>query len=131
MDNIDAEILSMLRENARTNYVSMAKRVGLTEGAIRNRVKNLLKKGVIRKFTIEISGGAEALVLIKTKADATPRVRRKVEELATKLFELSGAYDIAALLEGGSTEELNQKVDKIRAIQGVVETNTMVKLKGD
>ena len=42
MDKIDIGILDILRENSRAKYVEIAKRVGLTEGAVRRRMKKLL-----------------------------------------------------------------------------------------
>ena len=60
MDQIDEKILSILREDSRTSFVEIAKVVNLSEAAIRRRVANLLKAGVISKFTIETNTGPQA-----------------------------------------------------------------------
>jgi len=52
MDDIDLEILKILKDDARVKYVDIAKKVGLTEGAVRRRIKKLLSEGIRNKFTI-------------------------------------------------------------------------------
>ncbi|HDN62475.1 MAG TPA: AsnC family transcriptional regulator, partial [Candidatus Bathyarchaeota archaeon] len=47
MDEIDRKILKLLKENARRSYVEIGKIVGLTEGAVRRRVKKLIDEGRI------------------------------------------------------------------------------------
>ncbi|MEM2454494.1 MAG: winged helix-turn-helix transcriptional regulator, partial [Candidatus Bathyarchaeia archaeon] len=67
MDQVDLQILRILKENSRIKYVEIAKAVGLTEGAVRRRIKQLKENGIIRKFTIETSIELVGLVLIETE----------------------------------------------------------------
>ncbi|RLI37339.1 transcriptional regulator [Candidatus Bathyarchaeota archaeon] len=129
MDEIDLEILKILKDDARAKYVDIARRVKLTEGAVRRRVKNLVKEGVIRRFTIETSVEFEGIVLIKTEPTQTDRTRRMVERVADRVFEVSGDYDIAAHIQAYTMEELNRKVDEIRGLPLVLDTNTLIKLR--
>ena len=78
MDSPDEKILKLLKENSRAKFVDIGKAVGLTEGAVRRRVKNLAESGVIRKFSIEIENDAEAIVLIRTKPKTTPELQEKL-----------------------------------------------------
>ena len=66
VDEIDDKILSLLEENARMTYVEIGNLVELSEGAIRNRIQNLISGKVIKKFTIErsLSHGVRALTMI-------------------------------------------------------------------
>ena len=66
MDEIDVKILKILKEDSRTKYVKIAKTVGLTEGAVRRRIRNLINRGIIKRFTIETTVEVEGIVLIKT-----------------------------------------------------------------
>jgi len=128
LDEIDVKILEILTKDARTKYVKMAKLVGLTEGAIRKRIKKMQEDGVIRKFTIETTSEVEAVVLVKTDPTRTRDVALKMKEISDKVFEVSGDYDVAALIHANAIEELNEKVDKIRAFPTVLNTNTLIKL---
>ena len=64
MDEIDVKVLEILKRNARSKYVKVAQAVGLTEGAVRRRIKELTKQGVIRRFTIETTVELEGIVLV-------------------------------------------------------------------
>lgn len=73
MDEIDVKILEILKQDSRTKYVKIAEMIGLTEGAVRRRMKNLLEQGVIRRFTVETKAEVEAIVLVKTDPAQTRR----------------------------------------------------------
>jgi len=129
LDEIDVKILKILKEDSRTKYVKIAKTVGLTEGAVRRRIRNLINRGIIKKFTIETTVEVEGIVLIKTEPTRTKEVTSKIREITTRVFEVSGDYDIAALIQTYTIDDLNRKVDEIRRLPAVLETNTLIKLK--
>ncbi len=54
LDKIDEKIISILKRDSRKAFVEVAQEVGLSESAVRRRVKNLVQNGTIKKFTIEI-----------------------------------------------------------------------------
>ena len=45
----DFKILEMLRENSRTSFVQIGKEIGVSEAAIRKRVKKLQERGILRR----------------------------------------------------------------------------------
>jgi Lrp/AsnC family transcriptional regulator of lysine biosynthesis len=132
MDQTDARIIELLREDGRAKFVDVAKNVGLTEGAVRRRIKKLITNGIIVKFSIETQSGAEGIVLIKTVPKTQPKFTRDVvkglKNVAEKVFEVSGDFDIAALVTATNIEELNWKVDEIRKLPHVQNTNTLIRL---
>lgn len=128
MDEIDTKILEILKNNPREKYVRIAKKVGLSEGAIRRRIKKMLEKGIIKGFKIEVVSETEGIVLIKTNPIKTKEIVEKIKKISDKVFETSGDYDIAILIQANTIEELNKKVDYIRNISGVLNTNTLIKL---
>ena len=52
MDEKDKKIIEALRENSRTPFTEIAKRLKVSESTIRNRVQALENDGVIKKYTI-------------------------------------------------------------------------------
>lgn len=44
------------------------------------------------------------------------------------MFECSGEFDVAVRLRADSLDELNKKVDELRAFPGVLRTSTLIKL---
>jgi len=129
MDETDVRILNLLRENSRTKNTEIARQVGLTERAVRARIEKLTREGVIRKFTIETSPvGVEGIVLIDTQVGRTAAVKEKARQLSDMVFECSGDFDVAVRLRADSLDELNRRVDELRAFPGVLKTSTLIKL---
>ncbi|MEA1904494.1 MAG: Lrp/AsnC family transcriptional regulator [Candidatus Hadarchaeota archaeon] len=52
IDERDMHIIDALRRDARTPYTEIAKKLEISEATVRNRVRTLERKGVIRKFTV-------------------------------------------------------------------------------
>jgi Lrp/AsnC family transcriptional regulator of lysine biosynthesis len=129
MDALDVRILEILRAEARTPNVVIAEELGVTEGTVRNRVRRMLADRTIRAFTVDAEESAtRGLVLIRTRPDRTAAVVRALQGVAEEVFETSGPYDIAALLRCEDMEHLNTRVDEVRAIRGVTETQTLIAL---
>jgi len=129
---VDRAILRILKRNARASYASIARALGLSESAVRKRVESLVERGVIERFTIEEGGGVRALVLIsaRTNVDCPALARRLTEiEAVEKVYEVSGQYDIVAVMFARSVEELNEALDKVRRTEGVERTYTCIVLK--
>lgn len=132
LDDIDKEIISILRQNARTANTTIAKQVGLTEGAVRHRIEQLVKNGAIRRFTIDTSGESGFFAIVMTKARDDPKKAIK-EILATKIakeiYEVSGDFDGCLIIEGESIDAIDDEIDKIRRLKSVSDTKTYIVLR--
>ena len=134
MDDTDREIIRILRNDGRATYSDIGKRVSLSEGAVRKRIKALVDSGVIRRFTIKVglTEGAEAIALLSINPSFPTS---EVSKLLTKfsnvetVYEITGQYDIAAIISGLNIVEVNECIEKIRRVDGVVNTNTMIILR--
>jgi Lrp/AsnC family transcriptional regulator, leucine-responsive regulatory protein len=134
VDQVDEKVLSILREDSRTSFVEIAKVVNLSEAAIRRRVTNLIKTGVISKFTIETSTGpqANAISLLSVNPSfPTSEISMKLRKMngVDSIFEITGEYDIAVIVSGSNIAEINGTIDEIRKLSGIDDTNTVVVLK--
>lgn len=133
MDEIDKKIIQILKQDGRASYKDIGEKVGLSEGAVRIRIKKLVESGVIKKFTIEtrLSGGAEALSLISVSPSVpTSKISTILRETPNikEVFEVTGEYDIAVVISATDIAQVNECVEKIRKIEGVLNTNTMIVL---
>ncbi|MCK4243575.1 Lrp/AsnC family transcriptional regulator [Candidatus Bathyarchaeota archaeon] len=128
MDKINKKIIEILKKNAREKYVRIAKEVNLTEGAVRQRVNKMISQNIIKRFTVDLGTTIEAIVLIKTDPLKTKSITQQLTTIFDKIFEVSGEYDIAALVEVDDIDKLNYKIDEIRKIKGVIDTNTLIRL---
>jgi len=134
MDEVDKKIVKILREDGRAGYINIGKQIGLSEGAVRKRIKALTEAGVIRKFTVKVgvAEGAEAIALLSVSPSyPTQEVSRRIQEISNveTVYEVTGEYDIVAVISGMNVVEVNDCVEKIRRVEGIMKTNTMIVLR--
>jgi DNA-binding Lrp family transcriptional regulator len=134
VDEIDEKIIKTLMENSRKTYVEIGTAVGLSEGAVRNRVQTLVNSGTIRKFTVEVAPSIRVRSLTMISVDpSTPTyaISQKVVELSgiESIYEVTGEYDIVCIVSQRDIEGLNQTIEDIRKLDGVVKTNTVIVLR--
>lgn len=134
LDPIDEKIISILKINSRQPFVEIAKEIGLSESAIRRRVKNLLDTKIIKRFTLELDNKnrTSAITLISvTSTSDTSTVSTALMSLngVEVIYEITGQYDIAAIISSSSVAEINRCIDDVRRIEGVSDTNTVIVLR--
>jgi DNA-binding Lrp family transcriptional regulator len=134
MDGKDKQIIKILEEDGRAGYGVIGTKVGLSEGAIRKRIKILTDEGIIRKFTVKIGieEGTQAITLLATDpSHQTQEVSKKIQEIANveTIYEVTGEYDIIAVIGGINVIEVNECIEKIRRVDGIIKTNTMIILR--
>jgi len=127
------KILALLREDARMPYTEMAKALGLSEGAVRQRVRNLMESRVVRRFTVETADdNPRAIVFISTSPKVpVPKIAKSVSALGDveSVMEVAGQYDISVVVSGPDVSSVNQCIDAIREVEGVQATNTLFVLR--
>ena len=134
LDKIDEKIVNILKTDSRKAFVEIAQEVGLSESAVRRRVKNLVDNGTIKKFTIEmgVSNKTSAITLISVSPSTdTSKVSEKLKSLkgVDVVYEITGQYDIVAIVSAPAITEINKCIDDVRRIEGVDDTNTVIILR--
>ncbi|NMI82052.1 Lrp/AsnC family transcriptional regulator [Marine Group I thaumarchaeote] len=134
IDKVDEKIIEYLKENSRESFVDIGKKLKLSESAVRRRVKNLLGSGTIKKFTLELGeeNATSAIVLVSVdSAMDTSKVSIKLTKLegVKTVYEITGQYDITVIISAATIAEINNSIDALRKIPGVVDTNTVIILK--
>ncbi len=134
LDNTDERIIEILKKNGRRSFVDIAEEVGLSESAIRRRVKALIDNGIIKRFTVELStpDKTSALTLISVNPSIdTSMVSEKLKTLGgiDVVYEITGQYDIVAIMSASTIAEINKCIDNVRRIEGVDDTNTVIILR--
>ncbi|MDH3385904.1 MAG: HTH-type transcriptional regulator LysM [Nitrosopumilus sp.] len=133
-DKIDQKIIEYLKENSRESFVDIGKKLKLSESAVRRRVKNLLDSGTIKRFTLEMGeeNVTSAIVLVSVdSATDTSKVSIKLAKLdgVKTVYEITGQYDITTIISASNISEINNSIDALRKIQGVIDTNTVIILR--
>jgi len=133
MDEKDIRIIKVLQDDPRSSFAKIAKATGISEAAVRRRVKLLISQDILQ-FTAHVkrTQGASALCLVavETKqptADVAQRLK-KLDSVQT-VYETTGQFDIAVVMAAETIREINACVDAIRRTEGVVSTNTSMILR--
>ena len=133
-DKIDEKIINYLKEDSRESFVDIGKKLKLSESAVRRRVKNLVDSKTIKRFTVEIGeeNATSAIVLISVdSATDTAKVSEKLAKLdgVKTVYEITGQYDITTIISATNIAEINNSIDALRKIPGVIDTNTVIILR--
>ncbi|GGM32358.1 Lrp/AsnC family transcriptional regulator [Haloarcula argentinensis] len=128
MDDLDREILSILRRDARTPYTKIADRVGTSEGTVRNRVERLVEDGVIERFTVATrTGNVKAMIEVSVDVNVdTAEVSDRIADWQEVDFvwQVSGEEDIVVVVDAADTDAVNGLITQARELEEVVGTKT-------
>ena len=128
MDDLDRQILDMLRRDARTPYTEIADEVGTSEGTVRNRVERMMDENVIERFTISThTGNVKAMLEVGVAVDVdTKAVSERIAEWEEVDFVwmVSGEQDIVLVVDAADTRGVNDLITKARDQEEVVSTKT-------
>ena len=128
MDDLDRQILDVLRRDSRTPYTEIADQLGVSEGTVRNRVERLQQEGTIERFTISTStGNVKAMIEVDVAVDVDTRAVG--DEIATWeevdfVWQVSGELDIVVVVDAKDTTRVNELITKTRELDDVTTTKT-------
>ena len=82
LDDVAKRIIELLQEDGRQSYAAIAKAVGLSEAAVRQRVQRLLDAEVMQIVAVtdplQVGFARQAMIGIRAEGDLTARGRRPV-----------------------------------------------------
>lgn len=132
----DQQLLLRLRQNARSSISDLARALNLSRSTVQNRIARLEASGVIRGYSVQLGGEfsdnqVEAHVSIKVVQKLTSRTNAALEHISqvAQLYSVSGEYDLIAIVQAQSLEELSAVLDEIGNLEGVERTNSAVVLE--
>ena len=136
IDEIDQQIVALLRENARRSFQDIGSHVSLSAPAVKRRVDRLEADGVIRGYTATIEPtafGWHSHAFVELYCEGR-MAGAEVSAAVSKHPEVEGAYTVAgspsAILHvrATDTQHLEQALERIRETAGVTRTETQVVL---
>ncbi len=132
----DQELLLRLRQDARSSISDLARALNVSRSTVQNRIAKLEASGVIRGYSVQLGGEfsanqVEAHVSIKVYQKLTARTNSALEQISqvSQLYSVSGEYDLIAIVQAQSLEELSAVLDEIGNLEGVERTNSAVVLE--
>ncbi|MDR1993877.1 MAG: Lrp/AsnC family transcriptional regulator [Nitrososphaerota archaeon] len=126
LDDLDKHLLKLLQTNSRATFSELSYKLNTAEATIRFRVKRLVDRGIISKFTIIIDPnktGQKVIGAILLKIEPT-NLEKACKTIATYpetmyLFQSTGEYDIVSVIVTQDLEHLNRIVKQTKTIKGI------------
>ena len=135
VDDVGKRLIEELQQDGRRSYAALAKTVGLSEAAVRQRVQRMVDSGLMQVVAVtdplQVGFHRQAMIGLRVEGDLV----RVADELA-KIDEVdyvvitAGSFDILLELVCEDDDHLLRVLSgRIRVLPGVRDTETFVYLK--
>ena len=136
MDEIDQQLLSLLRKDARTSVATLAAKLGVSRGTVTNRITRLEDNGTIVGYTVRLRPDAQpneihAWMSVAVEGNETRAVIASLlgEPGVASLHDTNGRWDLLAELRAANLSELSKVLERIRLIRGISSSETSIHLE--
>jgi DNA-binding Lrp family transcriptional regulator len=136
MDPLDRQLLALLRVDARTSVADLAKKLDVSRGTARNRIKRLEESGLIVGYSVRLREDTQSDVIrawmsVAVEGDKTRDVVRVLlgEPAVVSLHDTNGRWDLLAEVHAASIAELSEVLERVRKIKGIETTETSIHLQ--
>jgi Lrp/AsnC family transcriptional regulator for asnA, asnC and gidA len=135
VDDVGKQLIEELQRDGRRSYAALAKTVGLSEAAVRQRVQRMVDSGVMQVVAVtdplQVGFRRQAMIGVRVEGDLV-----KVADQLAEIDEVdyvvvtAGSFDILLELVCEDDDHLLRILsERIRALPGVRDTETFVYLK--
>ena len=137
LDNIDRQLISLLRSDARLSVSMLAKKIQVSRATIQNRMNRLEKNGTITGYTALVSSGTNknmalvrALMSIELKNSSIKNVKSALlaEPCVSAIHTTNGRWDMVLELQTQSLEEFTNVLGRIRGIAEISSSESSILL---
>src|SRR5919198_454471 len=137
IDDLDLKILSELSKDASISVPKLSKKVNINASVVYSRIKRLMKRGLIKKFTIVINDEAlgfnvKALTGINMDSKLRDNVLNELFKIpeVREVAEVTGRFDVLVTMNSRSLDEMHQLIsEKIGRVEGVQKTETFIEMR--
>jgi len=137
IDNIDRQLISLLRTNARLSISLLAKKINVSRATVQNRINKLEKSGVITGYTALVSATTNekmsivrAHMNIEIKGSSTKNIKAALmaEPNVCAIHTTNGRWDMIIELQAESLESFDKVLGRIRDIPEISVSETSILL---
>lgn len=136
LDEVDRQILSLLQKNCKLPLAKIGEKVGLSAPSIIERIKRLEDGGVIQGYTAildarklgkDITAFIGVLIGHPKLIGAFEQTIEGLEDIL-ECHHVTGEYTLLLKVKTANTSSLEELISRIRFIEGVERTETMIVL---
>jgi len=136
-DDLDLKILSELATDASISVPKLSKKINVNASVVYSRIKRLVRRGLIKKFTIVINDEAlgynvKALTGINMDSKMRDNVLNELFKIpeVREIAEVTGRFDILVTMNAQSLDEMHQLIsEKVGRVEGVQNTETFIEMR--
>ena len=135
MDEIDRSILALLGADARMSVALLARRLKVARSTIQARLERLETSGIIGGYTLKRGeaarqGRIRASILLSIEARAQAGIVTRLKSIpeVERAFTTSGRFDLLLQIAAPNTQVLDQVLDEIGTITGVLSSESLIHL---
>ena len=136
-DEIDRKLIALLQQNDRLSLADLSNATGSASSTINDRIKRLVRNGVITGFHARLSSEALGLELLafvlvgwsdpKVETNFIEKIQQSADVL--ECHHITGAWNYLLKVRVRTTRELEAFLaNTVKAIEGVQRTDTMIVL---
>ena len=137
IDDLDLKILSELSKDASISVPKLSKKVNINASVVYSRIKRIIKRGLIKKFTVIINDEAlglnvKALTGINMDSKLRDNVLNELFKIpeVREVSEVTGRFDVLVTMNARSLDEMHQLIsEKVGRIEGVQKTETFIEMR--
>jgi Lrp/AsnC family transcriptional regulator, regulator for asnA, asnC and gidA len=137
IDDLDLKILSELSKDASISVPKLSKKVNINASVVYSRIKRLIKRGLIKKFTVIINDEAlglnvKALTGINMDSKLRDNVLNELFKIpeVREVSEVTGRFDVLVTMNARSLDEMHQLIsEKVGRIEGIQKTETFIEMR--
>lgn len=135
LSQTDQQLLTLLRENARTSTAQLARRMGVSRTTVQSRLERLERDEVISGYTVRVHDQhehghirAHIMMAVHPKQQAAVVTALRAMPAVRSLHSVSGAYDLVAIAVVPAVGDMDVLTDRIGALDGVDRTTSSIVL---
>ena len=137
MDKIDQKILSELSEDSSISIPKLSEKIDVNSSVVYSRIKRLVKKKLIERFTIEINNkelgyGVKSLTGINMDSKQRDNVIQELMKIpgVREVAEVTGRFDILITMYAENLNDMYRIVsENIGKIQGIIGSESFIEMK--
>ena len=136
LDATDRAILELLQVNCKQPLAAIGQKVGLSAPAVMERIHKLEEAGVVTAYVALVDArrvGRDVAAFIGVSTDHPRAIGALEREIAAiddvlECHHVTGGHTFMVKLKAENTESLESLIERIRSLEGVSRTETMVVL---
>lgn len=133
--SLDQKLLRLLSSDGRASVSDLARSLGVSRLTVQNHMQQLQRDKVIQGYGVKLHDDftgqqiAAHMLIATDQKRIAPVVRalEKIEQIHS-LYSISGEYDLVAELRAASTTMLDEAMDRVTQIDGVLRSHSSVLL---